>query len=412
MSKTVPDIYIKDYTYVLPESQIALQPMDDRSASKMLVYKAGIINDYTFKAFPDILPEHSLIVLNETKVINARLHFKKATGAHIEIFCLQPDPQYKDITNALLQKGKVYWQCIIGGKKKWKDPNERIFLSISESITLTARVHEENKDQNTILFEWNDAEMSFAEVLAKVGEVPLPPYIKRAIETSDADKYQTVFAKNDGSVAAPTASLHLTTSLLEQLSDTSQQIEKINLHVGAGTFMPVKSDAVNEHTMHEEWIEVKKSFIENWIEYLHKPTVTNTVAVGTTACRTLESLYWIGVKLIDKIEIDWNGTALKQWESYSLTQDYSLEDSLKAILQFLNTHQLDILQTKTQLLILPGYTFKSIDILVTNFHQPESTLLLLVAAFTKNHYKKIYQHALENNYRFLSYGDGSVLFKH
>lgn len=407
---SIPNINIKDFSYHLPDERIALAPLPNREASKMLVFKDGHIQDKQFQDFATVLPTHTFIVLNETKVIHARLHFTRATGAHIEIFCLKPAQQYKDITTALAQNGSVDWQCIIGNAKKWKKTDEVLTLQIEDNLCLYAQKIGIENDTALIRFSWSDSRLSFAEILHLAGSVPLPPYIKRELSPEDEQRYQTVFARVEGSVAAPTASLHLTRQHLDTLLSKGHQIDKICLHVGAGTFMPVKNDNIREHQMHEEAIEVSTEFIEHWINYLHESQQPHTLAVGTTACRTLESLYWIGVKLLSEGQCSWGGLLLHQWEAYTLPQNYSLSESLQAIVDYLKSENQTHLYGSTQLLIAPGYTFRAVDILVTNFHQPQSTLLLLVAAFVGDHYKLIYQHALDNDYRFLSYGDGSVLF--
>lgn len=407
----IPRISIKDYTYHLPDEKIALQPLQERSAAKLLVYKNRQITDHRFPDLPELLDRDSFIVVNETKVIHARLIFHKPSGAAIEIFCLQPDKRYKEIHEALSRYGEVYWQCIIGNRKKWKNTAEPVSLQIDDTHTLYATIDTEDEHTTIVHFKWENPRLSFAEILNRAGRVPLPPYIKRDLNPDDEVRYQTVFAREEGSVAAPTASLHFTEDLLQQIKENGHHIAKVCLHVGAGTFMPVKEDDLSLHQMHEEWIHVGVAFLESWLTYIQEAPERQTVAIGTTACRTLESLYWLGVKIKTGIKVDWDEIGLDQWECYTLTQDYTPEESITALMEYMAQNGLHSLGTKTRLLIMPGYSFKCVDVLVTNFHQPESTLLLLVAAFCGEDYKKIYRHALDHHYRFLSYGDGSVLFK-
>lgn len=403
-------IDINQYSYSLPEDKIAYAPLKDRAASKMLVYRDGQIEDSQFNHFNEYLPKDTFIVLNETKVINARLFFKKDTGGIIELFCLEHALPDADITLALQQNDSVRWKCLIGGRKKWKDVQVPLQLELGNGHTLSAHWIADEPLYALIEFKW-DSGQPFAEVLEIAGNIPLPPYIKRQVSEADIDRYQTVFAQHEGSIAAPTASLHLTNEILNTSLEQNHQIGKVTLHVGAGTFMPVKSADIADHSMHEEWISVDKSFLQSWIAAIENGY--KTLAVGTTACRTLESLYWLGYKISLNLPIDYNGIGLGQWDAYNLpdTNMPTLLEALQAIIIHCDNNQLQKLQTKTQLLIIPGYKFKSIDILVTNFHQPHSTLLLLVAAFCGADYRKIYEHALEHNYRFLSYGDGSMLFK-
>lgn len=411
MQKAPPKISIKDYSYDLPEHRIALAPLADRDASKMLCFRQGMIEDLHFHQLPEVLPAHSFIVLNETKVIHARLQFLRDTGALIEIFCLKPSEKYGDIAQALAQKGSVEWHCIVGNAKKWKNEAEILSLKISETNTFRAQKIEKTSDTFLVRFSWDDAAMSFAEALELAGSVPLPPYIKRALRASDEERYQTVFARLEGSVAAPTASLHLSKEILEKLKENQHHLAQICLHVGAGTFMPVKTDDVHLHQMHAEAIDISLDFLKNWLQSIRSTPRQNVVAVGTTACRSLESLYWIGVKILAGKAIAMGSEMLLQREAYELPQDYSTEEAITSLVDFLQKNNLKRIWGATSLIIVPGYQFRSIDVLITNFHQPQSTLLLLVAAFVGDSYKKIYQHAMDHDYRFLSYGDGSVLFR-
>lgn len=419
------NISILDYTYTLPEERIARYPLPERDASKLLINKESEITEDIYKNIATHIPENSLLVFNNTKVVEARLHFQKSTGGVIEIFCLEPLdnpyllPKSRDrlsqgrdedpVHRAFLQKGKVQWQCLVGGASKWKTGQilqKRISYSTNE-IILSAKYIEKRKDSFIIELSWNNADMSFAELLHLAGAIPLPPYIKRAVEVSDHERYQTVYAHHDGSVAAPTAGLHFTDSIFEKLQQKNIQKDFVTLHVGAGTFKPVKSDTMLEHEMHAEWIDVSKETISTILNNLDK----NIIAVGTTSLRTIESLYWLGVKK-SKVGSHESGE-LYQWEAYELAEkDISVVDSLQSLLDWMTKNKLDRLVAKTQLLIAPGYQFKIINGLVTNFHQPQSTLLLLVAALIGAEWKAVYDHALNNEFRFLSYGDGCLLWKH
>jgi S-adenosylmethionine:tRNA ribosyltransferase-isomerase len=424
-------ISIHDYTYSLPEERIAKYPLTERDASKLLVYKEGKISEDIYKNITDYIPESSLLIFNNTKVVEARLLFQKPTGGVIEIFCLEPHEQYADITTAMLQKGKVLWQCLVGGVSKWKKGKvlleKRIKLKEiasprlwrgSQEIILQASYIEKRNDCFIIELSWSPVELSFAEVLHDAGAIPLPPYIKRAVEESDAERYQTVYAHFDGSVAAPTAGLHFTENIFNQLREKNIQTDFVTLHVGAGTFKPVKTETMQEHEMHGEWIDVPRTTIEKIIANLDN----NIIAVGTTSLRTIESLYWLGRKP-ELRSGNMNGTgvplSVSQWEAYELAgAAITPKDSLLALLQWMDKNKLERLVAKTQILIAPGYEFKIVKGLITNFHQPQSTLLLLVAALIGEDlptgqagWKKVYEYALENNFRFLSYGDGSLLWR-
>lgn len=401
------DIAIQDFTYDLPDEKIAQYPLAQRDQSKLLVYKAGKIEDSTYLQLPSLLSPKSLLVFNNTKVVEARLLFQKSSGSTIEIFCLEPDDQYKDITTAMLQKEHVYWKCLVGGAKKWKEP----FLSLSftyqdNTTTLTAKKIKQELDYYLILFEWNNPALSFAEVLHAAGNLPLPPYMNRTAEPEDHDRYQTVYAKYDGSVAAPTAGLHFTPSLLEQISAAQIDAAFVTLHVGAGTFKPVKAARMQDHDMHAEFIDLPIETIELLRQRLHDPII----AVGTTSLRTLESIYWLGVKTIQEPQLSIDHFTVSQWDPYENSDLPDTATALDALLSWMKKHTLERLITKTSIIIAPGYRFRLISGLITNFHQPQSTLLLLVAAITGDDWKNIYHHALHNNYRFLSYGDGCLLW--
>lgn len=402
------NLSIADFTYDLPEDRIAKYPLAERDASKLLIYQDGDITEDQYRQLPSHLPANSLLVFNNTKVVEARLLFQKASGGVIEIFCLEPHEQYADITTAMQQKGKVWWHCLVGGASKWKS-GQLLEKNISDNIRLEAKCMDKKTGSFLIEISWSDQSMSFAELLHLAGAIPLPPYIKRAADETDKKRYQTIYAKQDGSVAAPTAGLHFTPAVLKELEQKNIPTAFVTLHVGAGTFKPVKSDQMADHEMHAEWIDVDRHFIANLKDQLDK----NIIAVGTTSLRTLESLYWLGLKCMHP---GYNETApetvsISQWDPYDLqSEQLPASIALGQLLAWMEKNKLEKLITKTQILIAPGYTFRIVKGLITNFHQPQSTLLLLVAALVGNNWKKIYRHALQNNYRFLSYGDGSLLW--
>ncbi len=410
--KDPKNLSIKDYTYSLPEEKIAKYPLAERDGSKLLIYKQGNITEEFYKNIANQLPQESLLIFNNTKVVEARLLFQKPSGGVIEIFCLEPHEQYADITSAMLQKEKVLWHCLVGGASKWKNGQllEKKIQFEGNEIILSAKYIEKRAGSFIIELSWTPATLSFAEILHFAGAVPLPPYIKREVEEADHERYQTVYAEFDGSVAAPTAGLHFTDSIFKKLEQRKIQKDFVTLHVGAGTFKPVKSETMLEHDMHAEWIDVSKETISTILK-----NIDNTiVAVGTTSLRTIESLYWMGVKAIGNRQWameDQSSTFLSQWEAYDLAEkNISAKDALQSLLNWMVENKLERLITKTQILIAPGYKFKIAKGLITNFHQPQSTLLLLVASLIGDDWKKVYDHALNNEFRFLSYGDGSLLW--
>jgi S-adenosylmethionine:tRNA ribosyltransferase-isomerase len=403
LKENVKKLSIVDFNYDLPEEKIAYFPVEPRDSSKLLVYKKGTISDYQYFQLNEHLPQNTLLIANNTKVVEARLLFQKATGAKIEVFCLEADERYPDIVTAMSQKGNVYWKCLIGGAKKWKD---EILTLNHEEIELKVRKVDSTQNPSIVYFEWNDNAVSFAEILHIFGKIPLPPYIKREANQKDESSYQTVYAQQDGSVAAPTAGLHFTDELLNRLKQKHIQTDFVTLHVGAGTFMPVKSETIGEHEMHAEFLDVSLDFIQTFLN--HKET---KVCVGTTSLRTLESLYWMGIKVLLNPEIKLEEIKITQWDAYDLPQDIPTEQAFEALKKWVISNQLERLVVPTQLLIAPGYEIRTVDAILTNFHQPESTLLLLIYAFVGEDWKRIYSHALENNYRFLSFGDGSLLWK-
>ncbi|MBX2925368.1 MAG: S-adenosylmethionine:tRNA ribosyltransferase-isomerase [Chitinophagaceae bacterium] len=403
------DIVIEDFTYILPENRIAWRPLEKRDESKLLIYREGSITEDKYAHISRHLPGNSLLVFNNTRVVEARIIFRKATGGLIEIFCLEPHSRYKDITSAMLQKGKVWWNCLVGGAGKWKHGNmlEKSISIPAGALMLKAGIVERQTDSFTIEFNWQPGSISFAEVLHHAGLIPLPPYIKRKAEEADKERYQTIYAENEGSVAAPTAGLHFTENIFRSLHDKHIATGFVTLHVGAGTFKPVKASRMEDHLMHTEFIDVSQALIEQLLEH-----TGNTFCVGTTSMRALESIYWMGVKILQYPQLEADQLSIAQWEAYdSLPQDISVTTALKALLQWMKTKQLQRLVSQTQILIAPGYRTRVISGLITNFHQPQSTLLLLVAALIGSDWKKVYAYALENNFRFLSYGDGCLLFK-
>ncbi len=401
---------IQDYSYFLSEERIARYPLAEREQSKLLIYRNGQIADDCFRNISDHIPPGSLLIFNNTRVVEARLLFQKPTGGIIEIFCLEPHTKYAGISNGMRQKGKVWWHCLAGGASKWKRGQvlEKKINRSGKLIKLEARYVEKMPDYFIIELSWSPQELNFAELLQYAGAVPLPPYIKRPAEESDAERYQTIYARQSGSVAAPTAGLHFTENVLASLKKKNIQTGFVTLHVGAGTFMPVKSATLQDHRMHAEWIEISLELAETLINYEGR----NIVAVGTTSLRTLESLYWLGVKYCSNYQSQQEPVQLGQWEPYNMQTDpVSFQEALHACISLMRKQNTNRILAKTQLLIAPGYDCKIVNGLITNFHQPGSTLLLLVAALIGHDWKHVYQHALEHHYRFLSYGDGSLLWR-
>ncbi|HEX9510881.1 MAG TPA: S-adenosylmethionine:tRNA ribosyltransferase-isomerase [Puia sp.] len=407
-------ISIADYSYHLPGEFIAHYPLAERDASKLLIYREGKISEDVYRHIADHLPANSLLVFNNTKVVEARILFRKPTGAQIELFCLEPPPEYAGITAAMQQHGKVRWKCLIGGASKWK-PGQVLTRTIERQGesggnipgTLEARYITKLEDSFLIELSWEPAHLSFAELLHQAGLIPLPPYIRRAVEESDSERYQTIYARHDGSVAAPTAGLHFTGTIFQALAAKNIQQEFVTLHVGAGTFLPVKAPTMEQHVMHSEYLSVTQATIKK----LLGAAGANIIPVGTTSARTIESLYWLGVKTLQDPEIIPEDLAVQQWDPYGGGEAISPEKALTALLSWMERQGLPQLLSKTQLLITPGYDWKIARGLITNFHQPESTLLLLVASLIGKDWKKVYDYALEHQFRFLSYGDGCLLFR-
>lgn len=400
-----PKIKISDYTYTLPEEKIAKYPLPSRDSSKLLIYKNGIISHSIFHDIHKHLPLSSHLIINNTKVIAARLFFKRETGAIIEIFCLEPYSP-SEYNMAFTVKGKSLWRCVIGNIKRFKSDTLEIYGDSPElhNTKLTASLVEREDNEAIVEFNWNK-EYSFAQVLELCGKIPIPPYLKRDSEESDKSRYQTVYAKDKGSVAAPTAGLHFTEEMFKILEkEKNIRISRISLHVGAGTFIPVKTDMVENHKMHSEPFSISKSLIDDIILNCNKNEI---ISVGTTSTRTIESLYYLGVRCIEGQNPDF----VTQWEPYERVYEYSTVQALKALSDWMDRESKEILEAKTQIIIVPGFKFRITDILVTNFHQPQSTLLLLIAAFIGENWREVYDYALKNDFRFLSYGDSCLFFR-
>ncbi|RUT80198.1 S-adenosylmethionine:tRNA ribosyltransferase-isomerase [Ancylomarina longa] len=396
-------IQIKEFTYDLPEERIAKYPLQNRDLSKLLIYKNGEIKEAVFQSLSQHIEANCSMVFNNTKVIQARLIFYKDTGARVEIFCLEPlNPA--DYNLAFQAQTRSSWKCIVGNLRKWKTGVLKMpFYVDGKTYHLRAERLSQVDGAHEVQFSWDPIDLSFGEVLDQTGKIPIPPYLNRDSEDSDTIRYQTVYSKFEGSVAAPTAGLHFTEEVLAELGGKGIFREELTLHVGAGTFKPVKAENIGEHEMHTEHIQVDLKTLVSLSECQHK-----IIAVGTTSVRSLESLYWMGVKLLCNVE---NPNLLKQWEAYQLPQFYNYQEAYQAICKYMQQHELSLFNAATQIIIAPGYDFKVISGLVTNFHQPKSTLLLLISALVGEDWKKIYQYALQNDFRFLSYGDSSLLMR-
>lgn len=410
------NISIADYSYDLPQENIAFYPLEERDASKLLIYQNGVISESTYRNIGTWLPENSLLVFNNTRVVEARIIFQKPTGGQIEIFCLEPPPDYGSIAIAMAQTGKVKWRCLIGGASKWK-PGQTLHKEIDAAavpigeapLTLEARFIGKEADAFLIELSWTPADLSFAAVLHQAGLIPLPPYIRRSAEAMDSQRYQTIYARHDGSVAAPTAGLHFTEIVFAGLAQRNIRRSWVTLHVGAGTFLPVKTTTLGEHPMHIEFIAVEKATIVQLQQSLAENQAV--VPVGTTSARTIESLYWLGIKVQQQPDLAQAELVIRQWDAYELPGQSSPAEALTALLKWMEAREMNELVTTTQLLITPGYDWRIAKGLITNFHQPESTLLLLIASLVGDDWKRIYNYALEHGFRFLSYGDGCLLWR-
>lgn len=400
----IPEIRIEDYNYMLPDERIAKYPLESRDSSKLLVYRDSVPEEFSFRSIPEILPDGSLMIFNDTKVVPARLHFQRSTGAHIEIFCLEPvDPE--EYVTMFAQTERCRWKCIVGNVKRWKNDTLMLYNPDNDAdisgLGLRADLVERTGETSIVEFTWSNP-VPFSRVLEICGNVPIPPYLNRETEDVDLERYQTLYARYRGSVAAPTAGLHFTDGVLESIRNRGIDTDTVCLHVGAGTFLPVKSSLVAEHTMHREPFTVTLSLIEKLVSVSGK-----VIAVGTTSVRTLESLYYVGVSCIE------TGTPedVSQWAPYSRDYPYSTEEALGAIIRYMKDNSLKEINVGTRIIIVPGFRFRIVDVLVTNFHQPQSTLLLLISAFVDGDWKNIYDFALKHDFRFLSYGDSSLLFR-
>ncbi|NPA36125.1 MAG: S-adenosylmethionine:tRNA ribosyltransferase-isomerase [Chlorobi bacterium] len=398
-----PDIYISDYTYILPEEKIAKYPLEKRDQSKLLIFKNKNISHTVFSSLPDILTSGSLLVFNNSKVIRARMKFRKETGATIEVFCLEP-VEPTDVQQAFETTERTQWKCIIGNAKKWKNGPLLKKVTVNDKTTLIEINKVAQSGQSYIIeFSWDNPALSFADIMQNTGTVPIPPYLNRSPEKIDDTRYQTVYSRPKGSVAAPTAGLHFTTDILEELNNKNINTLNITLHVGAGTFRPVQTESISGHNMHTEHFVIERDALKSIIK-----NINYIIAVGTTSVRTLESLYWLGIKLLKGENIK-NG--IEQWDPYNYNENDDTEKALKALLNYMEQNNLEHLNSKTAIIIVPGYRFRLVKTLITNFHQPKSTLLLLIGAFIGNEWKNVYEYALNNDFRFLSYGDSSILFR-
>ena len=400
------DIHISEYNYELPDERIAKFPKAERDHSKLLVYNKGEVGEDIFYNLPNYLPQGALMVYNNTKVIQARLHFRKETGALIEIFLLEP-AEPADYEQMFQQTRRCSWLCLVGNQKKWKEGTLTRELRVkNEEVRVSATRRGEHGTSQWIDFEWDNERVNFAEILDEMGELPIPPYLNRETQESDKTTYQTVYSKIKGSVAAPTAGLHFTERVLSDIDARGIEREEVTLHVGAGTFKPVKSDTIGEHPMHTEYIAVRRHTLERLLAHN-----CEVIAVGTTSVRTLESLYYMGLKVIKNPDIREEELHVNQWEPYEEGR-CKMEDVrsvIQALLDWMIRKELTVLHSSTQIIIAPGYTYHIVKMLITNFHQPQSTLLLLVSAFVKGDWHKIYDYALAHDFRFLSYGDSSLL---
>ena len=397
-------IRIKDFNYELPDDRIAKFPVTQRDHSKLLVYNHGNVSEDMFYNIADYLPKGSLMVFNNTRVIQARIHFRKSTGALMEVFLLEP-AKPTDYELMFQARGACSWLCMIGNLKKWKEgPLNRVINIKGRDVTLAAIRRHEQGTSHWVDFSWDDESVTFADILESVGELPIPPYLNRETQESDKVTYQTVYSKIKGSVAAPTAGLHFTDEVLRSIDEHGIEREELTLHVGAGTFKPVKSDEISGHDMHTEYICVQRKTLLKLIEH-----DACAIAVGTTSVRTLESLYYIGVRLADNPDATEEQLHIDQWEPYDTKPGLAPVDAIRNIVDYLDRNGLSSLHGSTQIIIAPGYDYKIVKMLVTNFHQPQSTLLLLVSAFVNGDWRKIYEYALSRDFRFLSYGDSSLL---
>lgn len=401
----ISTIKMSDYNYQLDDNRIAKFPLQERDQSKLLVYRQGTIHEDIFENIHTYLPQKSLMIFNNTKVIQARIYFRKETGSLIEVFLLEPAVP-ADYEQMFQTTGRCSWYCMVGNLKKWKGGSlHRTFDVNGKTITLSVTLAPETHKSLLVHFEWDDTTLPFSELIDTIGELPIPPYLNRETTESDKTTYQTVYSKIKGSVAAPTAGLHFTEKVLHNIQQAGIDTEEVTLHVGAGTFKPVKGNDIVHHDMHTEYIFVRKEIIQKLLAHQGK-----AIAVGTTSVRTLESLYYIGVKLEHNPQLEESNLHVEQWEPYQQEMKHiEVCKALENILNYMDAHQLNAIHANTQIMLIPGYEYKIVERLITNFHQPQSTLLLLVSAFVNGDWKNIYQYALDHEFRFLSYGDSSLL---
>ena len=402
--KVIRNININDYNYDLPDEKIAKYPLDERDMSKLLVFDGDKIEEDRFRNISTHLPAGSLLLFNDTKVINARMIFEKETGARIEVFCLDPISP-SDYAQAFAQNGRCSWKCLVGNSKKWKDGRlKKSIIVDGKNLDLYITRVREIGNSFEILFEWDNPDICFSQIIDVAGNIPIPPYLNRNSEDIDKVRYQTVYSHYQGSVAAPTAGLHFTERVMGDLKKCNIQSDAVTLHVGAGTFQPVKTDNAAEHEMHTEHFIVKRTTIEKIVQYLGNITIT-----GTTTVRTVESLFCVGAQIFENKDVDAEEFHVSQWEAYEYKDKYDVREILENLLSWMTAKGLEYIRCATQIMIVPGFRFRITDRLITNFHQPKSTLLLLLSAFIGDEWRKVYGYALENNFRFLSYGD-SCLF--
>ena len=402
--KVIRNININDYNYDLPDEKIAKYPLDERDMSKLLVFDGDKIEEDRFRNISTHLPAGSLLLFNDTKVINARMIFEKETGARIEVFCLDPISP-SDYAQAFAQNGRCSWKCLVGNSKKWKDGRlKKSIIVDGKNLDLYITRVREIGNSFEILFEWDNPDICFSQIIDVAGNIPIPPYLNRNSEDIDKVRYQTVYSHYQGSVAAPTAGLHFTERVMGDLKKCNIQSDAVTLHVGAGTFQPVKADNAAEHEMHTEHFIVKRTTIEKIVQYLGNITIT-----GTTTVRTVESLFCVGTQIFENKDVDAEEFHVSQWEAYEYKDKYDAREILENLLSWMTAKGLEYIRCATQIMIVPGFRFRITDRLITNFHQPKSTLLLLLSAFIGDEWRKVYGYALENNFRFLSYGD-SCLF--
>jgi S-adenosylmethionine:tRNA ribosyltransferase-isomerase len=401
------NISITTYDYPLPEERIAQFPVAERDQSKLLIARNDKLSEDRFFRIAEYLPADSLILFNDTKVIRARMRFRKPTGARIEVFILEPVLPTAEVQNAFQVQAACTWKCFVGNAKKWKQGSLQLeFEHQGKTVVLEAEKGEAAGNAHLVHFRWQPAELSFSDILMHSGSIPLPPYMQRETNAEDVERYQTIYARHQGSVAAPTAGLHFTPRVMESLRKRNIRTDYVRLHVGAGTFKPVSSDTMAGHEMHTEQVLVKKETLQQLLRQDYK----SLIVVGTTTTRTIESLFWYGVKLLQHPEAKFKIT---QWEPYEVSAEKrpSVRTALQAVLDYMKRNKLEVLQGETQIIIAPPYQFKLVDVLITNFHQPKSTLLLLVAAFYGDKWRAAYDFALEKDFRFLSYGDSCLFFR-